>query len=66
MTAGLAASGHYFDGLASVILLVALVGILFLIFYALKNNNVVKAIFSSKLFSFSLETEKISVDHLKK
>jgi hypothetical protein len=58
MTDYFAIFGHSLEGLPSLLLLVALIGVLFLIYYALKHNNFVKAIFNCKLFNFSLETEK--------
>ena len=42
------------EGLAFLVLL----GVLFLVSYAVKHSNAVRAMFSCKLFNISLETEK--------
>jgi hypothetical protein len=43
---------------SEILAFVLLLGVLCLVFYAVKHNNGVRAMFDCKLFSFSLETEK--------
>ena len=66
MIADLSQLAHYIEGLPAVFLLSALAGAFILTFYALIHNNTVRAMFSCKLFDFSLETEKSPTKSLKK
>ena len=58
MTAAVSVIERAPTGLIICILAIALLGVLFLIYYALKHHDSVKAMFDCKLFNFSLETEK--------